>query len=126
MTTLYPVIYLTIHPKVFSGGFSEVTLRDIDGGFPPDSHPYTEDYDYFSDSDLEDGPSCSRKDEEEPREDNSGNPQREVVNVPDSQNPETVTPNTPPPCPPSDKAIEAQNDTRFFHFPLDMLPPRLT
>ena len=29
-------------------------MRDIYGEFPSDSHPYTEDYDYLSDSDLED------------------------------------------------------------------------
>ena len=125
MTALYLVTNLTIHLEVFSGGFSEVQLRDIDGGFPPDSHPYTEDYDYFSDSDLEDEPYCSGKDEEEPHEDNSGNLQQEVSNGPNTQNPETVTPNTLPPRPPSDKAIEVQNDTRFFRFPQDILPPRL-
>jgi len=39
---------------VFSDGFSEGRLKDIDESFPPDSLPYTEDYDYLSDSDLED------------------------------------------------------------------------
>jgi hypothetical protein len=39
---------------VFSNGFSEGQARDIDEGFPPDALPYTESYDYLSDSDLED------------------------------------------------------------------------
>ena len=34
-------------------------MRDISGEFPSDSDPYTEHYDYLSDSDLEDGSSCS-------------------------------------------------------------------
>jgi len=34
-------------------------MRDINGEFPSESHPYTEDYDYLSDSDLEDGSSHS-------------------------------------------------------------------
>ena len=126
MTTLYLVTNLTIHLEVFSGGFSEVQLRDIDGGFPPDSHPYTEDYDYFSDSDLEDEPYCSGQDEEEPHEDNNENLQQEVSNGPNTQNLETVTPNTLPPRPPSDQVIEVQNDTRFFRFPPNILPPPLT
>jgi len=46
---------------VFSDGFSEGQTRDINGGFPSESHPYTEDYDYLSDSDLEDGSCCSEE-----------------------------------------------------------------
>jgi hypothetical protein len=44
---------------VFSDGFSEGQIRDINDGFPSDSNPYNGDYNYMSDSDLED--------EEEPR-----------------------------------------------------------
>ena len=40
-------------------------MRDINGEFPTDSHPYTEDYDYLSDSDLEDG----EEDAETPEDD---------------------------------------------------------
>ena len=36
-------------------------MRDINGEFPSESHPYTEDYDYLSDSDLEDGSSHSEE-----------------------------------------------------------------
>ena len=39
---------------MFSDGFSEGRLKDIDEPFPPESLPYAEDYDYLSDSDLED------------------------------------------------------------------------
>jgi len=43
--------------EVLSDGFSEGQTRDINGAFPSDSSPYTDDYDYLSDSDLEDEPS---------------------------------------------------------------------
>ncbi|KAF9779859.1 hypothetical protein BJ322DRAFT_1113175 [Thelephora terrestris] len=56
---------------LFSEGFSEGNLRHINDGFPSDSHPYTEDYDYLSDSDLEDGSSCLGEDPEEADDVNS-------------------------------------------------------
>jgi len=59
---------------VFSDGFSEGQTRDIDGGFPSDSHSYTDDYDYLSDSDLEDVPSFSEEEDEEPPEDDGPKP----------------------------------------------------
>ena len=46
---------------MFSDGFLEGQTRDINVEFPSDSHPYTEYYDYLSDSDLEDGSSCSKE-----------------------------------------------------------------
>ena len=49
---------------MFSDGFSEGQTRNINEGFPSDTHPYTESYDYLSDSDLEDDES------EEPFDDN--------------------------------------------------------
>ena len=39
---------------MFSNEFLEGQIRDINEGFPPDSLPYPESYDYLSDSDLED------------------------------------------------------------------------
>ena len=39
---------------MFSNGFSEGQIRDINDGFPADALPYTESYDHLSDSDLED------------------------------------------------------------------------
>ena len=50
---------------MFSDGFSEGQLKDIDEGFPSGSVPYTEYYDYSSDSDLEDESPCSGEDEGE-------------------------------------------------------------
>ena len=52
---------------VFSDGFSEGQARNINEGFPSDSLPHTEDYDYLSDSDLEDESSCSGGDEDDPQ-----------------------------------------------------------
>lgn len=49
--------------KVFSDRFSEGQARNINDGFPSDSLPHTEDYDYLSDSDLEDESFCSGEDE---------------------------------------------------------------
>ena len=39
---------------MLSDGFSEGQTRNINDIFPSDLLPYTEDYDYLSDSDLED------------------------------------------------------------------------
>ena len=64
-------------------------MRDIDGEFPSDSHPYIEHYDYLSDSDLEDDSSCSGEDYEGTHEDD--NP--ELLSSPrdsDSQVPSTT------------------------------------
>ncbi|KAF9650014.1 hypothetical protein BDM02DRAFT_1689797 [Thelephora ganbajun] len=75
---------------LFSDAFSEGQTRDIDGGFPSDSHPYTEYYDYLSDSDLEDDPSCFEEEEEESAGDDSPG----LLHGPhdsDSQVPPTVT-----------------------------------
>jgi hypothetical protein len=49
---------------VFSDGFLEGKIRDIDEGFPSDSVPFTESYEYSSDSDLEDEPPCSEEDDD--------------------------------------------------------------
>ena len=43
---------------MFSDGSPEGRIKDIDGEFPSGSHPYTEDYDYLTDSDLEDESPC--------------------------------------------------------------------
>lgn len=41
--------------EVLSGGFSEAcNVADFDAGFPVDQDPYTDEYDHFSDSDLDD------------------------------------------------------------------------
>ena len=67
-SALYDVPHLTIQPEVFSDGFSEGQMRDIEGGFPSDSDSHTEHYDYWSDSDLEDE---SELGDEEPAEEDS-------------------------------------------------------
>ena len=54
---------------MFSDGFLEGQTKDINEGFPSDSFPYTDHYDYLSDSDLEDEFSCFEGEEEEPAED---------------------------------------------------------
>jgi len=38
---------------VFSDRFSEGALKNLGDGFPPDEEPYTDSYEYFSDSDLD-------------------------------------------------------------------------
>ena len=59
---------------MFSDRFFEGQTKDIDGGCPSDSHPYTDDYDYLSDSDLEDGHSYSEEEEEGLPEDDGSEP----------------------------------------------------
>ena len=67
---------------MFSDGFSEGQLRGINGEFPSDSHPYTEDYDYLSDSDLEDESSCSEGEyTEAPRSDDPEMPSPDASEV---------------------------------------------
>ena len=50
---------------MFLDGVSEGQIREINGNFPSDSYTYTEDYDYLSDSDLEDGSGCSEEERTE-------------------------------------------------------------
>ena len=92
---------------MFSDGFSEGQARDINGEFPSESHPYTEDYDYLSDSDLEDGSCCSEELEYTEAEDPelASSPQD-----PDSQVPSTTPLDHPPQS--SADASEVQNDER--------------
>ena len=55
---------------MFSDSFSEGQERDINEGFPSDSDPYAENYDYQSDSDLEDeGPLEGERDSTQRLED---------------------------------------------------------
>ena len=119
MTTPYRVTHLTLRSEVFSDGFSEGQLRDIDDGFPSDSNPYTEDYDYLSDSDLEDASSCSGDDEEEPQGDDNKSSQRGPDNTGHTRKLRTDTPNDRPSSPSSDDKTEAQSDDRSSCFPLD-------
>jgi len=95
---------------VFSDGFSEGQTRDINGEFPTDSYPYTEHYDYLSDSDLEDGSCCSEEEYAEAPE--SGDPELfSRLRDPDSQIP-SKTPFDHLPQP-SGGVREVQNDERL-------------
>ena len=87
---------------MFSDGFSEGQIRDINEEFPSESHPYTEDYDYLSDSDLEDVSCCSEE---------------EYAEAPEGDDPELLSSsrdsdlNHPPQ--PSTDLSEVQNDERL-------------
>ena len=88
---------------MFSDGFLEGQTRDINEGFPPDSIPHTEYYDYLSDSDLEDESSYSEEGEERPCEDGDteGHPNGDGFKLlwcPDSvsQVAQIITPESPP------------------------------
>ena len=99
---------------MFSDGFSEGKLRDIKGGFPPDSNPYTEDYDYLSDSDLEDGSHSGE--EEEELQDDSGSSQ---PGLGDEGATQTTTPDNPSSCQSLVEITEVQDCDRSSRFPLD-------
>jgi len=95
---------------VFSDGFSEGQTRDINEEFPSDSHPYTEYYDYLSDSDLEDGSSCSEDEyAEAPESDDLELPSSPWD--PDPQMPSTTPLDHPPQS--STDVSEVQNDERL-------------
>ena len=80
---------------MLSDAFSEGQARDINGEFPSNSDPYTEHYDYLSDSDLEEGTSCSE-------EEYTGAPESDDPKLPssprgsDSQVPSTTLLHHPP------------------------------
>ena len=48
---------------VFSDRFSEGELKNLREGFPPDEEPYTESYEYLSDSDLDEVEGYTEADE---------------------------------------------------------------
>lgn len=89
-------------------------MGDIDGGFPSDSRPHAEDYDYLSDSDLEDA--CG--DEEEPQEYDDGNSQQRLESAEVMQAHQPVVSHSWPPGPSSAETIEPQNDNRSTPFPI--------
>ena len=99
---------------MFSEGFSEGQTKDIDGKFPPDAHPYTEDYDYMSDSDLED--SISGEDEGDPHECGSGPNLKKLGNT---QGCQTDVSNSPPPAV---ERIETQGDDKLSLFLPEIFP----
>lgn len=97
-------------------------MRDIDGGFPSDSRPYAEDYDYVSDSDLED----TWEDGEEPQEDSDGNSQRRPENVEVKQTHQPTVSNNSPSDPSSIEEIKPQNDNRSTSFPVRQISILIT
>ena len=62
--------------EVFSDGFLEGQMKDINEEFPSDCIPHTDYYDYLSDSDLEDENSCSGEDEEKHHEGDGTKPEQ--------------------------------------------------
>ena len=51
------------HLAVVSDGFSEGALKNLREGFPPDEEPYTDSYEYLSDSDLDEAEGFTEADE---------------------------------------------------------------
>ena len=107
---------------MFSDGFSEGQTRDINEGFPSDSDPYTEHYDYLSDSDLEDEYSCSE-------EEGEGEESLEGDRVPQSleDTPGPTTSQTVVSDPPSSaEANAAENNNRSISFTIERCPILVT
>lgn len=88
-------------------------MRDINDGFPSGSHAHTEDYDYLSDSDLEDG-SFSEGGEEEHQEDGNGGSQQEFKQA---ETTGTITPDGQLACPSSAGTTEVQRIGRSSYLP---------
>lgn len=84
-------------------------MRDLDEGFPSDSVPFTESYEYSSDSDLEDECPCSGEDDEQPP-----NPQDS-----DSQVPAVLASETSPRQPWRDVEVERNHQSA----PKSIKPP---
>ena len=90
--------------KVLSEGFLEAQTTDIDEGFPSDTLDYTDDYDYFSDSDLED------EVEEDGGPAGGGEPELwRSSHVSHSRVPSTTTPGNPP------QPLQRPNQVESYH-----------
>ena len=92
---------------MFSDGFSEGQTRDINEGFPSESNPYADQYDYLSDSDLEDESLCSEGEGEEPFEE-ALDPTTSHTVASDLQS--------------SVETREAQNNDRLISFTIERFP----
>lgn len=116
--SLRKIVSLITRPEVFSDGFSEGQVTDINEGFPSDAVPRTEYYDYLSDSDLEDEDYCS-EDERKPHGGDStksppeeGDPERMGgAHDSGSQVPPTTTSGDPPQ--PLRDSSEGEDDTQL-------------
>jgi len=101
---------------VFSDSFSEGQERDINEGFPSNSHPYTDHYDYLSDSDLEDESSRSEEGDGE----SLGGKRVSQQRLGDAEDPKTARKSISDPSL-SAEISEAQNDDRSIpSVPLDI------
>ena len=116
MIAFCDVACLTVGSEVFSDAFSEGQTRDINEGFPSDSHLYTEDYDYLSDSDLEDESSHSEGDEEPPETRHNSRQSPKDGPAADPRTPETVVPDPLPRHPSSVEICEARTNDRSTSF----------
>ena len=99
VTVLYRATHLIVYPTVFSNGFSEGQLRDINRGFPSDSIP--------------------------PLHRGMRGWKQGLDGVGDSQAPQIITPGNQLSCPSSFETTEVQNGDRFSLF-LSVLPAWLT
>ena len=108
---------------MFSDGFLEGQTRDINEGFPSDSDPYAEHYEYLSDSDLEDEKSCSEEEgegeggDDESREDDRLSQQR----LEDTPGPTTL-PTVVSDPPSSIGTSAARNNDRSISFAFECCP----
>jgi len=101
---------------VFSDSCPEGQIWDISEGFPSDSEPYTEHYDYLSDSDLEDESSCSEDvDEDEGAPKDGLKSEEELGDAPD---PQTVTSDSPSLA----ETSATKNDDRSTSFTVKAFP----
>lgn len=100
---------------MFSDGFSEGRTRDISGGFPSDSHPYTDHYDYLSDSDLEDETHCPEEEDGE----YDRNSQQSPAYAPDQESSRITISDDSSPCLPSVETSEAKNNERSTPLPIE-------
>ena len=89
---------------VFSDGFSEGALKNLRDGFPSDEKPYTDFYEYLSDSDLDEDEDSADLEEEEgyttsddsPSDDTTvGSPARETGGAVSDQGPVEVRGSSP-------------------------------
>ena len=84
-------------------------MKDIDGGFPSNTHPYTDYYDYTSDSDLEDKSSCSEEEYEGTHEDDNPEPLSSPRDS-DSQVPSTTPLEHSPQAPPGVNEVQTNDE----------------
>jgi len=103
---------------VFSDGFLEGQTKDVNGGFPSESEPYTDHYDYLSDSDLEDDYSCSEEENEKLQENVNRSSQERPDDPLYQQTPQTIVSDEPQPSLLSLKTSDTSFDARSTTLPV--------